>query len=254
MADSAGFMDPMTETFRRVQSLVLDMPEVDAFLTELAGAAAAVVAPSASCGINVYRDGQLVTAVSSDARAAVLDETQYELDEGPCLQALRTGVAVHVSDSATEDRWPPYLELARRHGLTSSLSLPLVVDSQTVGVLNLFVFDEPDPFEQTRYELGLRYAAEAAGALQLLSRLTGDHLVRQQLEQALSSRSIIDRAIGILIERQHCTGDQAFILLRRVSQHTNRKLRDVAVDLIETTSGEQHSPHPFMSGAAPRAL
>jgi AmiR/NasT family two-component response regulator len=54
------------------------------------------------------------------------------------------------------------------------------------------------------------------------------------LQTALESRAVIEQAKGILMERHNLTADQAFQLLARVSQTTNRKLRHVADDLVST--------------------
>jgi AmiR/NasT family two-component response regulator len=52
------------------------------------------------------------------------------------------------------------------------------------------------------------------------------------LQPALESRAVIDQAKGIRVERHRLTADQAFQLLAQASMHANRKLRDVADDLV----------------------
>jgi AmiR/NasT family two-component response regulator len=61
------------------------------------------------------------------------------------------------------------------------------------------------------------------------------------LRSALSSRSVIDQAIGIVMATQPCTPDEAFNILRIVSQHRNIPIRQVAADLVAKTS---HKPTP----------
>ena len=90
------------------------------------------------------------------------------------------------------------------------------------------------------------FAAQASGALQLNLHRAADQQLLDQLDQALTSRTIIDQALGILIGQQHCTADHAFTLLRMRSQSSQQKLRDVAADLITRASGGPPQPgKPF---------
>jgi hypothetical protein len=108
--------------------------------------------------------------------------------------------------------------------------------------MNIYGFDRPgaltDPVRQ-RCEV---FAGQASGALQLVLGQARDSEVRDQLEQALSSRTVIDQAIGILMGQQLCTADEAFTLLRMRSQSSQRKLRDVAADLVTKVTGEEPQP------------
>jgi GAF domain-containing protein len=225
-----------------LQSLLLNVEGVDTFLGELARLAADVVVPPASCGVTVRRDGRPLTVASSDGRAELADEAQYRAGEGPCLHTLATGEVVDVTDLEADERWPRYRERALQEGIRSSLSLPLVADGAPVGALNLYgfgvgVFAEERPAAQA-------FASQAATALTLLLRQTRLAEDTAQLEQALASRTTIDQALGILMAQQHCTADQAFALLRAHSQHNNRKLRDVAADIVARVSGAAPEPAP----------
>lgn len=110
--------------YSRLQSLLLSVDDLASFLADRARLAAETVTESASCGITVRYDGHLLTAGSSDGRAEMLDETQYQLGGGPCMQALESEV-IESPDTLVEERWPAYSERARQDGLRCSLSLPL---------------------------------------------------------------------------------------------------------------------------------
>jgi GAF domain-containing protein len=156
---------------------------------------------------------------------------QYANNQGPCLEALRTQVPVFVTDMATETRWPPYTEQARQVGAQSSLSYPLIHDTQCLGALNFYAFQPLVP----GMDLQARAAAiagHAAGALALALRLAERDDLITRLRLALSSRSTIDQAMGILMAQQRCTAPTAFDLLRTASQGRNIKLRDVATRII----------------------
>ena len=232
--------------YPRLQSLLLGVQDLASFLTDLAELAAETVAEPASCGITVRYDGHLLTVGSSDARAELLDETQYRLGGGPCVQSLETGELIDSPDTLAEERWPTYIAQARQDGLRCSLSLPLTVGEITFGAVNVYGFDRPHlfgPAERRQLEL---FTAQAAGTLRLATRHVRDGELLRQMEEALHSRTVIDQAMGIIMAQQHCTADDAFRLLRRQSQNSRRRLRDIAGDLVRQITGEEAQPgRPF---------
>ena len=235
----------MTLTFQRLQSLLLSLSDIETFLQQLTELAAGLSEPPASCGITMRSDGRPVTVNSSDARASALDESQYETDQGPCLHAMRTGQTVVISDAATEVRWPTYMARARRQGLKSSLSIALALQGMTLGAMNIYRFDRPGAFTGELRQGHEIFAAQASGALQLATLQTRQTELRDQFEQALTSRSVIDQAIGILMAGQRCDAEEAFRLLRLRSQSSQQKLRDVAAILVTQVGGD-----PMVTGKA----
>ncbi|WP_410790442.1 GAF and ANTAR domain-containing protein [Kribbella sp. C-35] len=221
-----------------VHSLLLNGPGLEDLLVKLAGMAAKVVQPQASCGMTARYDGQPHTIVTSDSRAALIDEQQYSLGEGPCLDALENGEVVDVADQASEYRWRRYRDSALELGVTASLSFPLVVDDQIIGALNLYGYDQPNSFSEADRERAAAVADQAATTLAFAARAVQHLHLSEQLERALASRSVIDQALGLLMGQQKCDARTAFELLRRHSQNTNRKLRDVAADLITKLTGQ----------------
>jgi GAF domain-containing protein len=121
---------------------------------------------------------------------------------------------VQVDDLAADDRWDRY----RPHGVGSSLSLPLAVDGQVVGALNLYS-PQRAAFAGPARQHTEAFAAQCAAALALVLRQADQEELHRQLGAALASRSIIDQAIGILMSQQRCRADEAFDLLRQASQH-----------------------------------
>lgn len=231
--------DPAVDPFHQLQTLLLGLEDVDGFLRQLAELAAGVVDPPVSCGINTLFDGRPLTLHASDGLASRLDHTQFDLGDGPCLQSLRTGARVYVSDVATEERWTPYITVARDLGVRSSLSLPLDdLHGHTVGAMNFFASHAADAFDDARQHRCEIFAAQAAGTLQLATQHLDDSDLLEQLQEALASRTVIDQALGIVMSQQACTADVAFAELRRRSSESNHKLRDVAAELVRRTSGQ----------------
>lgn len=234
-------------------NLLVDSAEIDAFLARVVRLAAEVVVPAVACGVTMRRDGQDFTAAASDPFAAQVDELQYGADEGPCLDSMRTGEIVEVRDLATDPRWDGYRPHAVAHGLASSLSLPLEVDGHTVGAMNLYAtrraaFAEPARTQATAF------ASQCSAALTVALRMVDYHELHRQLVDAMSARSVIDQALGVLMSEQRCDAATAFDLLRQASQRRNRKLRDIAADLVTGVSGRPPQPPPdFKIADPPRA-
>lgn len=230
--------EPITGALQRLQSLLLSVENIAEFLQELAEVAAGVVDPPASCGITAQRDGQPITVASSDELARILDEGQYDTGGGPCLHAMHTGHPTYIADVSAERRWSGYMSIAREHGLQSSLSLPLAAHGGTVGAMNMYAFHTTDAFDADEQQRCTIFAAQAAGALQLATRNHRHTELLEQLERALTSRTVIDQALGILMSERRCSAAEAFAVLRTESQNSQRKLRLVATELIERTTGQ----------------
>ena len=104
-------------------------------VADLAGRA---VPAASTCGITLAENGHVITVASADALARLLDEQQYEVEDGPCLQAIRTARVVPADDLTTESRWDGYPAMAVAHGVRSVLSSPLLVNGTSIGALNLY--------------------------------------------------------------------------------------------------------------------
>jgi len=187
-----------------------------------------------TCGITLAQDGHVITVASADARARQLDEQQYELDTGPCLQALRTGLVVSAPDLTVEARWDGYPARAVAYGVGAIYSSPLLVDGRPIGALNLYA-RTADAFDEDSRAAAAQLAALAAATITAAMRHYDEATLTDHLRAALSSRSVIDQAIGVVIGLQRCGPEAAFDVLRAVSQNRNIPLRDVAADLLART-------------------
>jgi GAF domain-containing protein len=223
--------------------LLVESPDIAALLEKVVHLAADVVTPAAACGLTVRRDGRPYSAATSNDLAAQVDEIQYDADEGPCLDAMRTGALIQVDDLSQDDRWHRYRPHAVAHGIVSSLSLPLIVDGESLGALNLYS-TVPAAFAGPQRAPAEAFAEHCTAALTVSLRQMRQMQVQHQLAEAMVSSSIIDQAIGILMSQQRCNAATAFDLLRQASQNRNRKLRDIAADIITNVSGEPPQPRP----------
>ncbi len=117
------------------------------------------------------------------------------------------------------------------------MSLPLVVSGASIGAINLYSCDRTHAFDGAARRRAEVFASQASTALALSIRQVRSGETNRQLERALTSRSVIDQALGILIAQERCTPTRAFELLRSHSQNNNIKLREVATELVHRTSG-----------------
>ena len=227
----------LVEVYDELLALVGTAPDVDGFLRRVVHLAAQAVTPAGAASVIMRRDGELQSVAMTSPLATFADEVQYGLEDGPCLQCIRTGDVVAAADYGAEVRWGDYPQRARSQGVGGSLSLPLEVDGQTVGALNLYAMERGALGDAER-ERGLAFAARASGALALVEQRAGEARLTEQLQEALASRSVIDQALGVVMAQRKVDSEDAFAVLRNASSRTNRKLRDLAADIVAQASGE----------------
>jgi AmiR/NasT family two-component response regulator len=201
--------------------------DLPAALAEVTSAAASGIPGAAYTGITLLdtQDGGVATPAASHKYAVLLDKIQKRHREGPCLHAARQGEAVVVKDIAADDRWPSYRrEALARTPVRSVMSLPMFSDTRRLGALNAFA-EHADAFDADSHKLATVYAALGALAF-------GSFVLHQQMSAAVQSRDIIGQAKGMLMERYRIDAEQAFGILRELSQNSNTSLRTVASQLV----------------------
>ena len=230
---------------RELQDALLSTDTVEQFLHEMAVMAARLVGGGLSCGMTMQPHGRPVTVACSNPLAARVDEVQYELDEGPCLHAIRDGGMVYIKDTAEKAQWPEFEAQAASHGIRSCLALPLNAAGKLVGAINLYA-TAPSAFGEAEARRAENFAENASRALTLAIRLASHAALIEQLRSSLTSRTVIDQALGIIMARERCTQSRAFSILRSASQNSNVKLRDIASAVVTSVSGEPpQPPTPF---------
>jgi GAF domain-containing protein len=199
---------------------------------ELVRFATRVVPNALGVGLTLVRgDGEPTTLAASSDLASLVDAIENECGEGPCIDAIEYDDITVANDlAANEHRWPKFVERALRDTpVRSMFGTRIFLSGQDRGALNFYA-DEPNAFDQRDIGIGAMLSAIASIALHHAT----EHRRRENLEIALESSRVIGMAMGIIMSSQLCTADQAFEALRRISQETNRKLRDVALDVTET--------------------
>lgn len=217
-----------------LQKHVLDSNQVEEFLTQLAIHASKSLSRHGApihCGVTLLRHRRGDMAASSGPQAAFMDELQYKYDEGPCLSAARNGEVFHAPDLALETRWPEYITEIRDTGVESIMAVPFELLGEALGALNLYA-EGTDAFDEDTRTLALAYAAQASASIRLAVRITGLANTAEDLKTAMTSRTIIDVAVGVIMGQNRCSQDEAFSILQRASNTRNIKLREIATRVV----------------------
>jgi hypothetical protein len=187
------------------------------------------------------------TIAATDEKTYELDRRQYLLHDGPCMDAARRQQVHRWNLHDAEQRWPEFTSLAEELGLRSYLAAGLGMAGRRLGALNLSSHDI-DGFSQLDEDVISLFTVPAAAAIVVVGRYLEARDLAGQLEQALQSRAVIDRAIGIIVAESRCDADQAFVMLSRASNNRNIKLRDLATEIV-TQVGGRPPPHSASPGA-----
>jgi GAF domain-containing protein len=227
----------MTENFgalhQELAGVVLVGRELPEVLNEIVGISRRAIPAAEASSITLIRNDRGFTAAYDGQIAKDADELQYQRGHGPCLDAGRSGEVFLVADMQADERWPDYAKHASSLGVGSSLSIPLPFQGATIGALNNYA-TRPRAFGDADVAAAEEVAAFVAIAVanaEATSRATDDVA---NMRRAMESRSVIEQAKGILMERYKVTAEQAFTLLTHASQKSNVKLRDVAEELTST--------------------
>jgi hypothetical protein len=184
-----------------------------------------------AAGLTVPTSAGPATRAATMTLADTVDALQYALG-GPCVTALLEPDAVqHADDLDADNRWPEFASAAvQQTPVRSVLSYRLAVDQdRPIASLNLYATSPhaftPDTLVET---------ADLAGQATIALAYLAERQTRLQLDAALTTNRRIGAALGILMARHRLTHEQAFLSLRQASQNSNRKLRDLAEDILTT--------------------
>jgi GAF domain-containing protein len=220
--------------FAEIVRIKLGETDLDGVLERVADLAHRTLPGAAQVSVTLVRDGTACTPAHTGETALRLDEDQYEQDAGPCLDAAATTSTVHVPDTAADERWTGWPARAAASGIGSVLSVGLPIVENVSGALNIYGTG-PHIFDEEAIALAqtfVRYAAVAVANAHLYDTTA---TLARHMQAAMASRAVIEQAKGIIMGERRCTADEAFAILTKVSQDTNRKVRDVAAALVERT-------------------
>ena len=180
-------------------------------------------------GVSVIEGRSIRTHAPTDDVPERVDAIQYDVGQGPCLDAIREHHVFESGDLRDEARWPDFSARAvAETGVLSMVAFRLFIEADTMGALNMYSM-AANAFSEDSHAVGAVLAAHAAVAMQSARRQ--EHV--EQLEQALISRAMIGQAVGMLMASRRIDSEEGFDLLRGASQRLNVKLRDVAQRVVD---------------------
>ena len=223
--------DLLTRTLVQLADSLVDDFDVVDLLTLLTDRCVEVVGIAAAGLMLVAPEGDLRVMAHSSEAVRLLELFELQAQEGPCLDCYLTGTAL-LNQDLDGDHWPRFSPAAREAGFRWAHAFPMRLRGTVIGALNLFgtdqgLLDEADVL-----------AAQALGDIATIAILQNRaileaQVVSEQLQHALDTRVVIEQAKGMLAERLGDSMDEAFTRLRRYSRHHNRRLAELAREVIE---------------------
>jgi len=219
----------LARTFVELADTLVDEFDVADFLRTLVEQSVRLMAVSAAGVVLSDSNGKLRMAAASSERAGVLETLAVEMDDGPCIDCLRSGHPVASADLTVDtERWPRFVAAAATAGFRGAQAVPMRLRRQVIGALTL-LNAEPMRLERDEADL-LQALADVAtiGILQHRAIVRGEVLT-EQLQTALNSRVTIEQAKGVVSAQ---SGDpdmeHAFTALRGYARAHNLRLAELA--------------------------
>lgn len=225
----------VTRTFVELADTLVDDFDVVEFLSRLAGRTSELLDATEVGILLVDHNDNLRVMASSSERLRLLELFELQNEEGPCLDCYRSGEPIlNAALADSTDRWPGFTSAALDAGFRMAHAVPMRVRDRVIGSVNILhdherVVSDPD--------LALARALAGVATIGILQERAFREaaVLADQLQGALQSRIIIEQAKGMLAGRLSIGTEEAFSLLRRHARDHNRRLSDVAVDLLAGT-------------------
>lgn len=224
-------LSPTTAAFAELAKITLADTSLNEVMDRIAEVTRDVVPGADEASVTLVTGEMTSTAAATGELALNLDEAQYEQGYGPCLDAARGMTTLVIRDMSTESRWPKYAPIAVSLGAGSSISIGLPIQAAVVGGLNIYS-KQPLALGEESIELAEEFASYAAVALANAQAYSSAAQLAKQMQEAMASRAVIEQAKGVIMTNQRCTPDQAFMILSKASQNSNRKLRELAAEIV----------------------
>ncbi len=218
----------LAETLAEVARTLAAESDYEATLDKICELVIDTVDGCQHAGVSIIEGTSVKSLAASDDVPRQVDAVQDEVQEGPCVDAIRKEDIFLTGALNDEDRWPNFSRRASEDsGVQSVLSVRLFAEEETFGAMNLYSKDR-DAFDDDDVHVALLFGAHASVAVQAMRE-------HENFRDALASRDLIGRAKGILMARSRVSDDEAFEMLKAASQRMNVKLREVARRIAEGT-------------------
>ena len=240
-ADASMSLATVSEAFAGLVEATVGEFDVHELLQTLVDQCVGVLGVAASGLMLAGKSSDLQMMAASDQRAQFLELFQLQHEEGPCLDAYRSGEAV-LADAPDGDleRWPRFEQACAGAGFSSVVAVPMRVNGKVIGGLNLFGTSARPAQSMTTARVAQAMAKVAAIAIEKDQVSRRRVTLIEQLETALESRVAIEQAKGVLASTLDIGLNEAFVLLRKRARSNRRLLKDVAAEAV-TTRGQDYT-------------
>jgi transcriptional regulator with GAF, ATPase, and Fis domain len=223
----------LVESIAALSRLVTAQETLESTVGRIAQLAVLAIDTADECSVSLVTAGAVKTVAATAEVCNTIDELQAETGEGPCMSSIAEQATFYIPDMAIDTTWPVFSKrAAEATGISSLIGYVLRVGDGSLGAINV-MSRQVDAFDNDAIAAGAVFAAQAGVAL--ANALTHDASERkvEQLEEGIATRQVIGEAVGIVMATRQVTAGDAFEILKTISQHTNVKLREVAVGLVE---------------------
>jgi transcriptional regulator with GAF, ATPase, and Fis domain len=230
--------DELAGVFARMSGILLTEQTVESALRLTTSLAGDTLAGSTGSGVTLMSaEGGRITSAATDSTVERLDSIQYEVDEGPCLDAWRDCAVVRSDDLSVEKRWPAWSSRASALGARSVLSVGLCIDDAPLGAIKVYS-DTVDTYDEASEDLLHRFAAQAAIFVSNMQTVQAAKNLSGGLRETLMGRDAIAIARGVVMARKALDADSGYRHLMDLSRRARIPIRELAERIIS-------EPHRF---------
>ncbi|WP_347757409.1 GAF and ANTAR domain-containing protein [Agrococcus sp. ProA11] len=250
----------LSESFAMIAHTLATDYDVVQLLHDVMGECIGLLDVQASGLLLKNAHGELELVASTSEAAAFVEIMQLNADAGPCVESLRTGETITLADvTQAPPAWEQFQAAALQHGFCAAHAVPLRAQADTIGAIGLF---REQTGELSRADAAAAGALASLAALGILQERTmrSSSVVAAQLQRALDSRVIIEQAKGVLAASADVDIEEAFRILRRHARSSNRKLHEIAREVVARTlrltasaaGAARSAAAPSVDGGAPQ--
>jgi GAF domain-containing protein len=230
----AASPDP-SAAFASLSGLVYAERPLADTLQKMSVLATQVLTETPEVSLTLIERDQGFTAAASGPVSLDLDLRQYDLGEGPCLDAARYGQTVRLRVDEPDQPYPDLRRAAQQKGVTHTLSIGLSTGDQVMGAINIYS-STGMPLSDKSEEIARTFAVCIGIVLGNAEQYRQAATRVAHLETAMRTRAPIEQAKGILMARHRCTSEEAFAMLVRLSQTRHVKIKDLAQGLVDQSA------------------
>ena len=233
-------MEPIPESVEAMQERdpVIGDEHLLERLQEISSEVQVLVPDCIGLSVALLEDDLILTLVATAPEIAVLDALQY-LGDGPCVEAVREGAIVELNDAdlLDEESWRVFALASAASSVASTLTLPILRDSEVVGSVNLYAASG-HAFSGLHDELAALFGGWAPGAIENADLSFSTRLHAEQAPARLRSRAQIDTAVGILAAYTDLSTASARKRLEESAARAGVSLPRIAQALITLFGGQ----------------